>query len=678
MNDHHGVTSLFTNRKISTKVSTGFVCVLAILAVISTMAWTSFRSSAENFNSYTQRVTTVGLARDIDRSFLNIRRFVREFAFTSAEENVVAAKAEEATLRALLQQGLNEIKNPERRRRVEDIARAVDTYLKSVEQLVAKTHEQDKLVEQGLDPLGLAQRLNFEAMITAAAKAGDSNVTILANEGLKQFMLARLDVNKVLGRHEAAAAAAADKVFADLNTVLQGIDAATKGASYRKTFDELQTGVASYRDDFHKANALETELNGMINGTMKALGGQVQTDAEAIKASGIAEEKQEAATTLATMEQTSTLIMALAIGGMLLGVALAWLIGRGIAGPVVRMCVAMRALAGGDKAIVVPGLGRKDEVGQMADTLQVFKDSMIEKERLAEETAQHKIEAEAARKAGMLRLADTFESGIKGVVSSVSSQASQMQAAAATLASTAQQATHQTTAVAAAVEEASASVQTVASSAEQLSSSVLEIGRQMEQSSKIAHQAVGEAERTNTVVEGLSKTAQRIGEVVQLIQTIANQTNLLALNATIEAARAGDAGKGFAVVASEVKSLANQTAKATSDIKTQIDEIQSATGNTVEAIRTIGGIIREMNEIATTIASAVEQQGAATREIASNVHQAAQGTTEIATNIEGVSRAAGETGAAATQLLSAAGELSKQAEKLRRDVDGFLENVRAA
>jgi methyl-accepting chemotaxis protein len=218
----------------------------------------------------------------------------------------------------------------------------------------------------------------------------------------------------------------------------------------------------------------------------------------------------------------------------------------------------------------------------------------------------------------------------------------------------------------------------VATAAEELSVSVLEIGRQVEQSSNIADHAVVEADRTNTTVEGLSRTAQRIGEVVQLIETIAGQTNLLALNATIEAARAGDAGKGFAVVASEVKSLASQTAKATEEIRAQISEIQGATGQTVEAIRSIGTTIRQMSEIATTIASAVEEQGAATREIASNVHQAAQGTGDIASNIEGVSHAAGETGAAASQVLSSAGELARQSETLRRDVDDFLANVRAA
>ena len=372
--------------------------------------------------------------------------------------------------------------------------------------------------------------------------------------------------------------------------------------------------------------------------------------------------------------------MIIAIGaGLALTVALALWIGlTRISRPVTRMCMAMRSLASGDTSVEVPGVGRKDEIGQMADTVQVFKDSMMEAERLREANERQKKEADAERKASMLRLADNFEAGIKGVVSSVASQATEMQSAAEGMTHTAEEATQQATSVAASVEQASANVQTVASSAEELSASVQEIARQVDQSSKIAGQAVVEADHTNTTVEGLDRAAQRIGEVVQLIETIAGQTNLLALNATIEAARAGDAGKGFAVVASEVKSLASQTAKATEEIRAQIGEIQGATGQTVEAIRSIGATIRQMSEIATAIASAVEEQGAATREIATNVQQAAQGTGEIASNIEGVSRAASDTGAAASQVLSAAGELSRQSETLRRDVDYFLATVRAA
>jgi methyl-accepting chemotaxis protein len=678
MKPHSGAFSLIANRMIGTKIAIGFACALAILAVVSGVAYLSFRTSAAGFATYAQRVQVVGIAREVDRSFLNVRRFARDYASSGTESNVESARQELAVLQPLLQQGLSEIKNPERHRALENIVRNVREYSGDFDQLVAAMHERKKLVDDVLDPLGARLEQDFDTIVAAAAKAGNGSVEVLVYEGRQHLMQARLSVNKLLGRHEQEAAGAAEKSFADLAAALQAIDAATKGADFRKMFDDLQVGVTGYRDAYRKAAELERSVDSMANTTMKDIGQQVQTDTESIKASGIAEEKQEENDTLSTIAWASSLILYLSLGGLMLGAVLAWLIGRGISRPVVGMCAAMRALAGGDKTVEIPGVGRKDEIGQMADTVAVFKNSMIEADRLREATERHKAEAEAERRAGMLKLADTFEAGIKGVVGSVASQATEMQSAAQAMTHTAEQGTHQATAVAASVEQASANVQTVASSAEELSSSVLEIGRQVEQSSKIAGQAVIDADRTNATVEGLDRTAQRIGEVVQLIETIAGQTNLLALNATIEAARAGDAGKGFAVVASEVKSLASQTAKATEEIRAQIGDIQGATGQTVEAIRSIGATIRQMSEIATSIASAVEEQGAATREIATNVHQAAQGTTDIATNIEGVSRAASDTGAAAAQVLSAAGELSKQSETLRRDVDEFLATVRAA
>jgi methyl-accepting chemotaxis protein len=678
MTTNNGAMSLIANRAIGTKVAIGFACVLAILAIVSGTAYLSFHTSAAGFATYVQRVLVVGIARDVDRSFLSLRRLAREYAALGIESSAEAAGKEQATLRTLVQQGLSEIKNPERHRVLEDVGRSFEAYSTGFGQFVAASREQKKLVEETLDPLGASLQQNFDALIAAAAKAGNGSVGVLAYEGRQHLMLARLNTNKLLGRHEQAAGDAADKSFANLTAAMQALDAATTGAAFRKMFDDLQAGVTSYQNSYRKTADIERTNNTLANTTLKDMGQKVVTDTESIKASGIAEEKQEEHDTLSTMASTSSLILYLSIGGLLVGAALAWPIGRGISRPVVGMCAAMRALAGGDKTVEIPGVGRKDEIGQMADTVAVFKNNMIEADRLREQTEQHKAAVEAERKSGMLRLADNFEAGIKGVVNSVASQATEMQSSAQAMTHTAEQATHQATAVAASVEEASANVQTVASSAEELSTSVLEIGRQVEQSSKIAGQAVVDADKTNTTVEGLNKTAQRIGEVVQLIETIASQTNLLALNATIEAARAGDAGKGFAVVASEVKSLASQTAKATEEIRSQIGDIQGATGQTVEAIRSIGATIRQMSEIATSIASAVEQQGAATREIATNVHQAAQGTNDIATNIEGVSRAASDTGAAASQVLSAAGELSKQSETLRRDVEDFLATVRAA
>ena len=283
---------------------------------------------------------------------------------------------------------------------------------------------------------------------------------------------------------------------------------------------------------------------------------------------------------------------------------------------------------------------------------------------------------ERARKVNALL--QGFEGKTGSLVSTVAAAAEELRGTAQALSAHTDETTQQASSVAAAVEEASVNVQTVASAAEELSSSIGEIARQVSQSSNIAGRAVADAQRTDAIVKTLAEGAQRIGDVVGLISSIAGQTNLLALNATIEAARAGDAGKGFAVVASEVKSLANQTAKATGDISQQIAEIQSATTQAVQAIEAIAQTIGELSSIAASIAAAVEEQGAATQEIARNVQEAAAGTQHVTENITGVSRGASETGEVAAKVLGAADALSKEAEQLSGDVRLFIREVKAA
>ncbi len=355
-----------------------------------------------------------------------------------------------------------------------------------------------------------------------------------------------------------------------------------------------------------------------------------------------------------------------------------FLFSRGITSPLSEMTRAMGFLAEGDLETDVPALGRGDEIGKMAATVQVFKENAIRVKQMEVEKEESARRSEAEKHGLMMAMADDLEASVGGVIAAVSAASTEMQSSAQSMASTAEHTSTQSTEVAAAAELASANVQTVATAAEELSSSIGEISRQVSQSSEIASNAVKEAERTNKMVLGLADSAQKIGDVVELITDIAEQTNLLALNATIEAARAGDAGKGFAVVASEVKNLANQTARATEEISSQIGGIQSATIEAVGAIQGIGGTIGEINGIASTIAAAVEEQGAATGEIARNVEQAATGTQTVTSNIAGVTTAAGETGQAAGEILSATGELSQQSELLKAEVDKFLEQIRVA
>ena len=365
------------------------------------------------------------------------------------------------------------------------------------------------------------------------------------------------------------------------------------------------------------------------------------------------------------------------VGVVLIVLALRLVFNRVINRRLTQMTGVMGALAAGDTSIVVPCAGADDEIGRMAKAVMVFKDNMVRGNELA--TAQQaEQEKKNQRQKRIEQHLGEFDQTVKKALDTFGSAAGELRATAESMSATAKETSRQATAVAAATEQASVNVQTVASSSEELSASISEIGRQVEQSSAITRKAVEQGKSTGATVAGLATAAQRIGDVVKLIQDIASQTNLLALNATIEAARAGEAGKGFAVVASEVKTLANQTSKATEEISTQIADMQNATGQTVSAIETIGATISQINEIASTIASAVQQQSAATQEIASNVHQASTGTTEITANIAGVTQAANKAGDASTQVLGAAAALSRQAEKLRGEVESFLASIRAA
>jgi methyl-accepting chemotaxis protein len=674
----NSLTSAFNNLKVNNKIMLGFGVVLVIMVVVGVTAYRGIAHVGDDFESYAQRVGVVDAVSDIDREFLSYRRLVRE---ASSEDDAEAAKktheAEEGVKKAI-EHGVQEIHNPERHKKVEEIKERFEEYAKLAHKAEELHVEKNKVGHQVLDANGKRLLADLEDLLKVAAKEGDSNALVLGNEAVKDLMKIRLNVNLMLGRHDPSAKTAADQAFEDVNTVIASLEKSITSPVARKDLDEVKKLVGEYHEGYAKAAHIDQELDEILGKEMPSLAATIASDTTSVRETATAEEQTLEDEAMALIHSTEAQMMWASLGGVVVGLVLAWFIGRGISIPIRAIADVLLALANGNKSVEVPYADRGDEVGENARAAQIFKENLIRIEKMEAEQKEIEKRAVEQRKADMRHMANEFQKAVGGIVDTVSSASSQLESAAAALTGTAASTQELSGAVAAASEQTSANVQGVAAASEQLSSTVTEISRQVQESSAIAGSAVQQASKTNASVNELSLSAERIGDVIGLINTIASQTNLLALNATIEAARAGDAGKGFAVVAQEVKALAAQTAKATSEIGAQIAGMQTATQDAVGAIAEITNTINKMSEISGAIAAAVEEQGATTKEISRNVIEAAKGTSEVASNITEVSRGAGETGSASTQVLSSAKALSGESQRLKNEVEKFLTTVRAA
>ncbi|RMD60554.1 MAG: HAMP domain-containing protein [Alphaproteobacteria bacterium] len=422
-------------------------------------------------------------------------------------------------------------------------------------------------------------------------------------------------------------------------------------------------------DDRGAGNAAMDKVRAKVAAVASILSAMVEElEQQASRARAVVAQRSRATLVVSLPILITTGILTLVMGVMML---------RTVVTPIGRMTQVMSQLADGDTTLEIPGVDRRDEIGQMAGAVQIFKNNAIERQRLAERERQEVAEREARAR----RIAETsarFERDTRELMHQVAEGASDMRTQAVAMSASAQQSCGQAATVANRASEAAAHVQAVARATENIASSIHEIVRQASQSSEIARNAVAQASDTNRTMQKLAEVAERIGEIVGLINDIAEQTNLLALNATIEAARAGEAGKGFAVVANEVKGLAEQTSKATDEIRQQITEIREVTQSAVAAIGKIGDVIGEINDISSTISGSMEQQQHATDEILDSAQLAASGTEDVTRNIQDVRAAAEDTNAVSGRVCEAAEALSRQADAMQARIGAFLKEIRSA
>jgi len=668
--------AIFPTLRFRAKIILGFAAVLVISVVSMAFAYVGFERVSTGVDSYRASVSEADLARNIDRELLAYRSAARYFVVTAKEDDAKVALEAEAGLKNAIDQAIKGTKKQARLEGVNKLAKEFSNFSATFVKILQAKRDSELIVQNQLQRNANLLRYKLDDIGNNAPDAEAQAVEFGTKQVNAQFQTASAAAtNFVLNSDQALAASALARLkFAEnsLNAVYSMDDKVVA------SLKEAKALLAAYREALEKLVATAKMIDDLVT-EMSGSAGTIMQGATAMKADLVAEQQRLETESETSVSQTKQLILMLAAGGSLLGAILAFLLGTGISRPMIAMCKAMRELASGNFDVVLPGLGRKDEIGEMAGAVEEFKVQAVTKaERDAAASEAQNKEAAAARRAELIRFADDFETAVGAIVSNVSASAVQLESAASTLTRTAETTQTLSSQVAGVSEQASSNMQSVATATEELSASVEEIGRQVRDSSRIAEAAVVQAKETDGRIGKLSHAAQQIGEVVKLITAIAEQTNLLALNATIEAARAGEAGRGFAVVASEVKSLASQTAKATDEISSHIAGMQGATAESVAAIKEIGATIGQISTIATSIASAVEEQGAATQEIARSVQNVAHGTQAAATDIGQVNRGAAETGSASEEVLNSAKTLSAESTRLRAELDRFMANIRAA
>ena len=670
-------SNAFTNLSVGKKIGLGSGAILAFLIILSGLAFYGLSLANSQFGEYRNLARQTNQMGRIQANLLSARLGVKDYIIKNSAEAAQTVRDRASTTEEIIQGAEELFQGSEHLSSIVGAAEQIATYRSSFEEVTGFVKQRNELVDQ-LNTIGPESERTLTKIMKSAFDDGDATAAYRAGISLRHLLLARLYSNRFLVDNQQASADRSKQELSDFEKTASEMLSELQNPVRRELATKVVALAGDYKSTFSEVVEVIFSRNGIISGSLDVIGPRLADEMEQIKLSNKAAQDELGPRMTETLRLEVIAVGVGAAVAILIGVLLAFFTGRAISRPIVEMTTAMRSLAEGDTTAEVPARNRGDEIGVMAHAVQVFKENAIETERLREERRREEENREREKREATLRMADDLESSVKGVVDGVGSAADEMKVTAESLSAASEQTSSRASTVAAASEEATVTAQTVASAAEELSNSIQEIARQVADAANVSSTGKGQAESTNATVKGLAEGAQKIGDVVSLINDIAEQTNLLALNATIEAARAGEAGKGFAVVASEVKSLANQTAKATEEISQQIGTMQESTQKTVGEIEAVVEAMSRISEMTTAVASAVEEQNAATRDIAQNIQQTASGTENVSANITEVNSAAQQSGEAAGKVVDVVGQLTDQSNTLRSELEQFLARLRAA
>lgn len=666
----------FLPSRIAMRIPMGFGAMLVIALIIAAVGFVNILRLSDGFTRYEAVRDYSAQVNKVAILFSELRGTAAAYVAGANSDDADRFNATAGELRNELAGLAQKVTNDEGRAAIGNLLTEMDSFEGNFAQLTSlvsmRNNARGRMDTQGEQMVGVLST----AMIRLSDEIAYQDAALLG-QLQEKLMRALLEATRMRSAYSPETMQNAQAAFDALEKGVKDISRQVGDPVAYEAMTTLTKAMADYASAFERSVAMTAKLEDVGRTSNEEIGGRINAEMARLldlQQNQMASERERAFDTVYLAE---AFIVAAAVVALLLGILLSYVTTRSLVPPLRALTGALDRLARRDWATDVPGQQRRDELGEIARAVDVFKQNGIESDRLAEQQAAENA-AKLARQARIEQAIGAFESAVGSALGALTGSAGELDRTAQGMSSLAEQTSGRATAVAAAAEQAAANVQTVAASSEELYASVEEIGRQVTSSTEIAEEANRQAETAGGRVQSLAEAAERIGDVVQLISDIAGQTNLLALNATIESARAGEAGKGFAVVASEVKNLAGQTGKATEDIARQIEAIQSETRETVTAIADIRKTIVQVSEITTAIASAVQQQSAATAEISRNVQQASAGTQEVTSNIVTVSEAAVQTGEGARSVLGSSATLSEQSKILRHEVDRFLESIRTA